>query len=234
VDRGWLEEQLSAGRSIESIAREVDRDPSTVSYWMKKHGLTSSHAARHAARGPLARDVLAELVEQGLTTRQIAAEVDRSQTTVRHWLREYGLKPLRKRTPTAADALEVERWCATHGTTTFVRYGPDDHFRCLHCRRQRVKDRRRRVKAILIAEAGGACRLCGYDRSAAALHFHHIDPNQKAFGLALRGIARSLERCRAEARKCVLLCANCHAEVEAGLARLPLATDGAAPERDPG
>jgi hypothetical protein len=234
VDRGWLEEQLSTGRSIESIAREVNRDPSTVSYWVRKHGLTSTHAERHAARGGIERDVLAELVEQGLTTRQIAAEIDRSQATVRHWLREYGLKTLRSHTPAADGALEVERWCATHGTTKFVRYGPDDHFRCLQCRRQRVIDRRRRVKAILIAEAGGACRLCGYDRSPAALHFHHIDPDQKSFGLALRGIARSLERCRAEARKCVLLCANCHAEVEAGLARLPLATDGAAPEHDPG
>jgi hypothetical protein len=76
--------------------------------------------------------------------------------------------------------------------------------------------------------------LCGYDRSIAALHFHHIDPEQKSFGLALRGVARSLERCRAEARKCVLLCANCHAEVEAGLARLPLAADGAATDLHPG
>ena len=33
--------------------------------------------------------------------------------------------------------------------------------------------------------------------------------------------ARSLARCRQEAAKCVLLCANCHAEVEAGVAELP-------------
>jgi Homeodomain-like domain len=228
VDRGWLEEQLSAGRSIESIAREVDRDPSTVSYWVRKHGLQSSRAERHASRGGIERDVLTELVEQGLTTREIAAQVDRSQATVRHWLREYGLLVRRAREPKVQDVREVQRWCATHGMSTFVRYGPGDHLRCRLCRRQRVSDRRRRVKEILVAEAGGACRLCGYDRSVAALHFHHIDPEQKSFGLALRGVARSLERCRAEARKCVLLCANCHAEVEAGLARLPLAADGAA------
>jgi transposase-like protein len=234
VDRGWLEEQLSAGRSIESIAREVDRHPSTVSYWIRKHGLQSSHAERHAARGGITRERLGELIEEGLTTREIAARVDRSQTTVRHWLREYGLRVLRAREPKVQDVREVQRWCATHGVTTFVRYGPDDHLRCRLCRRQRVTKRRRRVKEILVAEAGGACRLCGYDRSVAALHFHHIDPGQKSFGLALRGVARSLERCRAEARKCVLLCANCHAEVEAGLARLPLAADGAATDAHPG
>jgi Homeodomain-like domain-containing protein len=234
VDRGWLEEQLAAGRSIESIAREVDRDPSTVSYWVHKHGLVSSYAERHAARGGIERERLEELVAQGLTTREIAAQLDRSQATVRHWLREYGLRVRRAREPKVQDVREVQRWCATHGVTTFVRYGPDDHLRCRLCRRQRVSDRRRRVKEILVAEAGGACRLCGYDRSVAALHFHHIDPEQKLFGLALRGVARSLERCRAEARKCVLLCANCHAEVEAGLARLPLATDGAATAPGPG
>jgi Homeodomain-like domain len=232
VDRGWLKEQLAAGRSIESIAREVGRDPSTVSYWIRKHGLRSSHAERHAARGRLDRVALADLVEQGLTTREIAARVDRSQTTVRHWLREYGLQTRRAREP--KDAHEVQRWCATHGVTTFVRYGPDDHLRCVLCRRQRVSDRRRRIKEILVEDAGGACLLCGYDRSPAALHFHHIEPDQKSFGLALRGVARSLERCRAEARKCVLLCANCHAEVEAGLARLPLAANSAPTELPPG
>jgi hypothetical protein len=31
-----------------------------------------------------------------------------------------------------------------------------------------------------------------------------------------------MDTMRAEARKCVLLCANCHAEVESGLIDLPL------------
>jgi transposase-like protein len=234
VEREWLEQRLAEGASIEAIARELDRDPSTVSCWARKHGLTSSHAPRHAARGPIDRELLAELVGAGLTTRAIAARVDRSQATVRHWLREYGLRTRGAREPRTQGVHEVQRQCMTHGLTTFVRYGPDDHLRCLLCRRQRVTDRRRRVKQILIDEAGGACQLCGYDRAPAALHFHHVDPEQKSFGLGLRGVARSLERCRAEARKCVLLCANCHAEVEAGVARLPFPLDGASPDASSG
>src|SRR5215204_4678642 len=112
MDRGWLEAQLSAGRSIESIAREVDHDPSTVSYWVRKHGLTSARAERHASRGGIERSVLTELIEQGLTTREIAARVDRSQATVRHWLREYGLRTRRAREPRIQDVAQVERWCA--------------------------------------------------------------------------------------------------------------------------
>jgi hypothetical protein len=52
------------------------------------------------------------------------------------------------------------------------------------------------------------------------LQFHHRDPTTKRFSLAGGGIARSLERAREEAAKCVLLCANCHAEVEGGAATI--------------
>jgi transposase-like protein len=62
MERDWLEEQLDAGRSIEAIAREVGRHPSTVGYWVRKHGLRSTYVDRHAARGGIARDELAALV----------------------------------------------------------------------------------------------------------------------------------------------------------------------------
>jgi hypothetical protein len=90
-----------------------------------------------------------------------------------------------------------------------------------------VTRRRQKVKEILVREAGGHCVLCGYDRYVGALGFHHLDPATKRFSLSDLGIARSLDRARAEARKCALLCANCHAEVEAGVARVPLALNGA-------
>ena len=68
-----------------------------------------------------------------------------------------------------------------------------------------------------MAEAGGACELCDYKRCTSALHFHHLERAQKRFHFSNRGLTHSLESLREEAKKCVLLCANCHAEVEAGL-----------------
>jgi hypothetical protein len=46
-------------------------------------------------------------------------------------------------------------------------------------------------------------------------------------GLSLGAIGRrcvaiALDRLRGEARKCVLLCSNCHAEVEDGIAAIPV------------
>ena len=53
-------------------------------------------------------------------------------------------------------------------------------------------------------------------RCLAALGFHHVDPESKRFQLGGRGLARALDILREEAAKCVLVCANCHAEIEAG------------------
>jgi transposase-like protein len=219
MDREWLASQLEAGRSLESIAREVGRAPSTVAYWANKYGLTSIHASRHAAKGGIEREMLAAFVDEGLSVRAIAAQLGLSVATVRHWLRRHGLATDRQGVPPGVRS--VVRTCKAHGRTTFVRYGTGDSLRCERCRKDRVVARRRRVKQILIEEAGGACFLCGYERFAGALQFHHVNPATKSFGLARHGAARSLARSRAEAAKCVLLCANCHAEVEGGFAELP-------------
>ena len=93
------------------------------------------------------------------------------------------------------------------------------------CAADRVAAYRKRVKEILVAEAGGACRLCGYDIYVGALHFHHLDPTLKRFAVSHAGTTDSLRTMREEARKCVLLCANCHAEVEAGLVFLASPAD---------
>ena len=220
MDAGWLAEQLEAGRSIESIARETGRDPSTVAYWVNKYGLASEHAPKHAARGGIDRDALTALVETGKSIRTIAGELGVSATTVRHWLAKFDLQTAgaERRSGTWRQPALV-RECRHHGWTTWVRSAPG-RYRCKRCRIEAVSARRRRVKEILVREAGGACRLCGYSRYAGALQFHHVDPTEKAFALSSRGLARSLAKARVEVMKCVLLCANCHAEVEAGVATI--------------
>jgi hypothetical protein len=72
-----------------------------------------------------------------------------------------------------------------------------------------------------VSEAGGACALCGYDRHLGALQFHHLDPRSKRLHISQNGITLSLETIRQEVRKCVLLCSNCHAEVEGGIVPVP-------------
>ena len=226
MEAEWLARQLEAGRSIESIARETGRAPSTVAYWVNKHGLTSPHAPRHRAKGAISRERLEELVRTGFSIRAMAEELGVGYTTVRHWLRRYCLTTRRAERLAAtaaardAGAATATAECGRHGMTTFGRTA-SGRYRCLKCRSEAVTDRRRRVKQRLVDAAGGCCALCGYDRSPAALQFHHTVPADKAFIIAANGVTRSLGRALEEARKCVLLCATCHAEVEAGVATLP-------------
>ena len=227
MDRDWLRSRLESGRSIESIAREAGKHPSTVAYWVNKHALSSTHAPRHAARGPIDADMLREHVEQGLSIRQIAARLDRSPTTIQHWLRTHGLKtrPARYSLRGGPKPSQILRECPAHGWVAFVRTGATGGYRCKRCNTEAVADRRRRIKEILVAEAGGGCRLCGFDAYIGALQFHHREPSAKAFSLSRHGVTRSLAAARAEASKCVLLCANCHAMVEAGLLLVPSTAD---------
>jgi hypothetical protein len=64
--------------------------------------------------------------------------------------------------------------------------------------------------------------ICGYDRVQAALAFHHVDPTEKRMTVSAQGMGVGIARLREEARKCVLVCHNCHSELEAGVASLPV------------
>jgi transposase len=245
MDRALLEEMLAEGLSLAAMGRRLERHESTVAYWLDRHGLRAVNGDRHAARGGLAREQLEPLVQRGLSIAQIAADLDRSKATVRHWLRQFGLKTWgsaergsRAESAAARDAgvSRATMACATHGETEFVRTQAG-YYRCARCRSAAVSRRRRRLKQILVAEAGGACILCGYARCLAALEFHHLDREDKSFELSRHGVTRSLVRARAEAAKCVLLCSNCHAEVEAGIVLLDPAVarlQCAEPRRPPG
>jgi transposase len=223
MEAGVLEAYLRQGLSLEKIGKLTGRHPSTIGYWVKQHGLAAVHRDRHAPRGGVDRETLSRLVDEGLTTREIATRLSFSQTTVRHWLRRYGLSTHRARREMrhgvrGTDPSRLQLNCFRHGLTDF---GLDTRgiYRCLRCRSEAVSRRRRRLKEILVAEAGGRCTICGYDRNIGALHFHHRDPATKRFGVGDRGLTRSLAAVRAEAAKCVLLCANCHSEVEAGIVK---------------
>ncbi len=85
---------------------------------------------------------------------------------------------------------------------------------------ENFKNWRKRSKARLVAAFGGTCGVCGYSRCQESLVFHHLDPKEKEFAVTGKKAAGWLSIV-AEARKCVLLCANCHGEIHAGVVSIP-------------
>ncbi len=84
-----------------------------------------------------------------------------------------------------------------------------------------VSKRRKKIKALAIEYKGGKYQLCGYSRYQGALELHHRDPKEKSFGIGEKGYTRSWDSVRCELDKCILLCANCHREVAAGIQQPP-------------
>lgn len=241
MDKVFLERCLADGMSLPEIGRVAEKDPSTVGYWVKRYGLVANGSAKYAPKGALDRETLEVLVGQGCSIREIATELGVSTGRVRYWVNRYELGKTGngRRSREISEAREAGRTtihldCPRHGYTDF--WLGQEKVRCKRCNSEAVARRRRAVKQILVAEAGGCCSVCGYDRSMAALQFHHLDPRQKAFGIASNGRTKALDLARREASKCVLLCANCHAEVEAGVVNLATvpALIGADRSLDPG
>jgi DNA-binding CsgD family transcriptional regulator len=228
MGKEFLERCLAEGMSLEQIGALTDRHPSTVSYHLKKHGLVPTGRARHAPKGEVDEDRLRDLVADGLTIRAIARAIGLSYTAVRHHLARLGLETERTKVRrVSAEARQadmpprVQRECRVHGLTEFALRSERTCYRCVRCASEGVSRRRREVRETLVKEAGGKCLICGYANSLAAFQFHHLDPGEKSFGISRGGRCRSLDAAREEAGKCVLLCANCHAAVEAGDLVLP-------------
>lgn len=82
--------------------------------------------------------------------------------------------------------------------------------------------RRLRIKTKLVELKGGRCQICGYSRCLTALDFHHVDEKTKVFELSQRDLTKSWKKIFDEAKKCLLVCANCHREIHAGLVALDM------------
>lgn len=91
--------------------------------------------------------------------------------------------------------------------------------------------RRSMIKYAAVQAKGGCCQICGYRKNLAALQFHHLDPNDKHGGLTnlFRECAHGKKHAAtlaAELNRCVLLCANCHAEHHHPDTNMPIAVSG--------
>ena len=58
------------------------------------------------------------------------------------------------------------------------------------------------------------CSRCEYKKCPWALQFHHIDPAAKLFNIGNATQLVGRQKLKDEMRKCIIVCANCHAEIE--------------------
>lgn len=92
---------------------------------------------------------------------------------------------------------------------------------CGHCKKSHtVVTFRRRIKIALVEANGHKCACCGLVDHPSLYDFHHINPEQKSFGLSNASTTRAKSAYAQEAKKCVMLCSNCHRRIENNLITL--------------
>jgi transposase len=186
MEKAFLKGCLAEGLSLEAIGERVERHPSTVSYWLKKYGLSPAGRTRHAPKCNVDQMRLRELVQEGASIRRMAEEFDAGYSTVRYWLDRLGLETDRMvrnqeaRRARSAGLRKAYLRCPRHGHTAFF-MRQEGGFRCAKCSSAAVSERRRQVKRKLVEEAGGKCVICGFSEHPAALQFITSIPRPRNF-----------------------------------------------------
>ena len=204
MERAYLEELLGEGLSLAEIGRRVGRHEATVAYWLKKYGLRPVHREPRMRReGPSSASSSSALVDAP-ASRSRRSRVRRRGARARCAIgsMRYGLRRTQRPVAAAPRALLRRRGtrfgrddaAPDHGTDR-IRARPARHFRCKRCRAEAVTRRRRRVKRMLVAEAGGACCVCGY-RPQPRSRFTSTTWIRRASGIELnaRGAGVAIER----------------------------------------
>jgi len=92
---------------------------------------------------------------------------------------------------------------------------------CKECTAARARKRyqiiRRQWREFVSKILPPVCSNCGYDKSQRAINYHHLNPEEKSFGISKfikQGLTKKNKQLmRDELDKCICLCANCHAEL---------------------
>ena len=152
--------------------------------------------------------VLEKLIENNYTQRKIGEKLNISQSSVRYWLKKYGLK-----TKTKTENKEhICRFCNETDKELFaLRHGKYCLSICQKCDNERSSNRARNNKLKAVIYKGGKCSNCGYNKNIAALEFHHLDSRNKDPSFNKMKFW-NFDKIKKELDKCDLVCSNCHRE----------------------
>jgi len=165
-------------------------------------------------------------LDERMTQRTLAIRFGCSQTTVRYYLGKYGIRRSRVRKYVRGDGTYLPKPCTNCGEVKEPEefYAQDKGARlsswCRRCLIDAAVERQRALKRAAVEYKGGKCQCCGFDKYLGALEFHHLDPAEKDFQVAMWPRKIMCGVLKAELDKCVLLCANCHRMVHAEVLEL--------------
>ena len=175
------------------------------------------------------KNEILELRENGLSYNEIVKKLKCSKATVSYHCKRYDLGDIGlSRSKIDIDINELNEYYKSHSrkeTALKFNIAESTVYRYVNKKReklteeeikkrnyQRIKSRRQKIKKWIVEDRGGKCEICGYDKSIWSLQFHHKDPIEKDFTIGSSSVL-SFDKIKNETDKCLLVCANCHAEI---------------------
>jgi len=77
--------------------------------------------------------------------------------------------------------------------------------------KNKLQYRKEKRKYVDDYKLSKGCSICGYNKCAAALVFHHN--GDKKYGISEGLNSRRIDTLKEEMDKCIILCQNCHVEL---------------------
>lgn len=203
-------------RAITAMATDYGCTAQTVRRHLALAGIRAiREMPERPAEGQLRELCAAIAAEHGTRamTGRLATEIGVTQTTVRQWMADYGIRAPK---PRAAAAPILDPCpCGAVATTRYRGQDPPLCFRCYmrsYARDQQAagtQSRTSRNYGVSLKE-GKPCTDCGGMFPTYVLHWDHVPGRgQKLFNIGAGDY--SLATVQTEIAKCDLVCANCHA-----------------------
>ena len=163
-----------------------------------------------------------QLRKEGKSLNQIVEIVHASKGSVSAWVRDVQLTEEQKQ-------ILIDRKSKNGGYHPFKKDGSprkkrssnkfprikkyNTEYEIKGSRNSRMTTYRNKIKIRAVEYKGGKCEVegCGYNKCIDALEFHHINPEEKEFGVSQ--YPYGWERLKKELDKCILVCSNHHKEI---------------------
>jgi len=144
-------------------------------------------------------EVLRKLYLENKNLKDISIVSGRSVKAISHKISRLGL--VREKLP--PNRVKVNQ----HRNKYDRDYYSENKLRIQENRKKRVRKR----KGWLVSLLGGKCVKCGYSNCISALDFHHENDKEEMLSRLIKDSSK--QKVLKEAKKCILLCANCHREL---------------------
>lgn len=175
------------------------------------------------------RNKIIELYKEGKTMPYICKVLNVSKATVSYQINKEGISRFKNPVEITEDLLnkmQIRYEECKNLSIVSKEYGVSiNRLKYLNRRKSKtdyevLKNRRYRIKKLLVEYKGNKCKICGYDKCLSALEFHHLEPENKDFTISYNTKYNNLDSLKKEVDKCILVCANCHREIHAGIVKV--------------